>query len=68
MFSFDYCSEDIANALVKLSELDIDGVTFNEVEEALFSLKCICENEWNDTKYRTLWRVLEGVTKEAETF
>lgn len=68
MFSFGYYSEDIASALVKLSGMEIDGVTFNEVEEALFSLKCICENDWNDTKYRTLWRILEGVTKEAETF
>jgi len=67
MFYFDYYSEDIASALVKLSGMKIDAVEFNHVEDALYSLKCICENEWNDTKYRTLWRILEGVTKEAET-
>lgn len=67
MFTFNYYSEDIASALTKLSGLELDGVTFNEAEEALFSLKCICENDRNDTKYRTLWRILEGVTKEAET-
>ena len=68
MFTFNYYSEDITSALVKISGVEIDGVTFDQVEEALYSLKCICENDLNHSKYRTLWRILEGVTKEAETF
>ena len=67
MFKFNYYSEDVANALIKISGMDIDGTTFNDVESAIYSLKVLCENDHNPTGYRTLWRILEAVTKEAES-
>ena len=65
MFMIHYYPEDIAQALINLTDEDktTDAEKFNEIEEAIYHLKCVCENQFNDRKFRTLYRILEDLTR-----
>lgn len=48
--------EDIAERLQKLTHQPEE--TREEMSEALYNLLAICENKYNDEKYRTLYKAL----------
>ena len=59
-----YDCEDIATVLCELSSGDgtVNMETMKEVEEALYQLQAIAENEYNADYYRTFWNVLQKIT------
>ena len=62
----DYSTEELARALLHLAEPNakrFDTRKLNDCEYILFSLKNICENEYNNDAYRTLWDVLQDIPK-----
>lgn len=59
-----YGSEDIARVICKLSGNEDDETTYKECEEAIYDLKCICENPYNRNCYRTLWNTLQQLTEK----
>ena len=60
---FYYGSEDIARVICDLAGID-DEDTYKECEEAIYDLKCICENKYNRDCYRTLWEALQQLTEK----
>ena len=59
-----YDCEDIATVLCELSSEDgtVNMETMKEVEEALYQLQAVAENEYNADYYRTFWNVLQKIT------
>ena len=59
-----YDCEDIATVLCELSSGDgtVNMETLKEVEEALYQLQAVAENEYNADYYRTFWNVLQKIT------
>ena len=59
-----YDCEDIATVLCELSSGDgtVNMETMKEVEEALYQLQAVAENEYNADYYRTFWNVLQKIT------
>ena len=59
-----YDCEDIATVLCELSSGDgtVNMATMKEVEEALYQLQAVAENEYNADYYRTFWNVLQKIT------
>lgn len=64
--NFYYSPEEIKNCLCDLSDFETETIIGCEVEKALYNLKCICENEYNDESYRIFYRILEDVTRNYE--
>ena len=61
MKNYYYDSKEIATVLCKLaSKKDIE--TIKDVEEALYQLQAVAENEYNADYYRTFWNVLQKIT------
>ena len=61
-----YDCEDIATVLCELSSGDgtVNMETMKEVEEALYQLQAVAENEYNADYYRTFWNVLQKITND----
>lgn len=67
----DYYPEDIALALCKMADKNFkDYDEYGEsnplaidVQDALYQLMAICENEHNFDYYRTLWDVLQNISE-----
>ena len=59
-----YDCEDIATVLCRLAtETETVNIeTLKEVEEFLYCLQAIAENEYNADYYRTFWNVLQKIT------
>ena len=59
-----YDGEDIVTVLCELSSGDgtVNMETMKEVEEALYQLQAVAENEYNADYYRTFWNVLQKIT------
>ena len=59
-----YDCEDIATVLCELSSGDgtVNMETMKEVEEALYQLQAVAENEYNADYYRTFWNILQKIT------
>ena len=59
-----YDCEDMAIVLCELSSGDdtVNVETMKEVEEALYQLQAVAENEYNADYYRTFWNVLQKIT------
>lgn len=62
----DYSTEELARVLLYLAEPNKtrhDTRKLKDCEYALYDLKNICENEYNNDAYRTLWDVLQDIPK-----
>ena len=59
-----YDCKDMATVLCELSSGDdtVNVETMKEVEEALYQLQAVAENEYNADYYRTFWNVLQKIT------
>ena len=59
-----YDCEDMATVLCVLSSGDdtVNVETLKEVEETLYQLRAVAENEYNADYYRTFWNVLQKIT------
>ena len=59
-----YDCEDIATVLCRLAtETETVNIeTQKEVEEVVYHLQAIAENEYNADCYRTFWNVLQKIT------
>ena len=64
-FTTNYYPDEIAESLCQLAGVE-DTDVCAAAEDVLYDLKSICENELNKDKFRTLYRLLEAVTKEAQ--
>ena len=64
-FNVNYYTDEIAESLCRIAGVK-DNNVYAEVEEALYNLKVICENDLNKEKYRTLYRLLEEVAKAVD--
>lgn len=62
-----YNIEDIAEQLIKLSNLDMPEGLKEELETALYNLKAMAENKYNNDYFRVLYNVLLVITGN-ETF
>lgn len=62
-----YNIEDIAEQLIKLSNLDMPEGLKEELETALYNLKAMAENKYNNDYFRVLYNVLLVITGK-ETF
>ena len=61
-----YDCENMATVLCELSSGDdtVNVETLKEVEEALYQLQAVAENEYNADYYRTFWNVLQKITND----
>lgn len=65
---FEKYPNEIASRLYELAK-DMDYMDYedekeqvlNDLENALYYLKAICENEYNDEYFRTFYRILENI-------
>lgn len=57
-----YDCNDIAEKLIELSNLEEDGELCEELLNALYQIKAIAQNPYNDDCYRVLYNVLLVVT------
>lgn len=64
-FKTNYYTDEIAESLCRIAGVENHDV-YAEAEEALYNLEVICENDLNDEKYRTLYRLLEDVAEAVE--
>ena len=62
----DYYPDDIARALCYMVSDNPDKETIDDCENALYNIKCIAGNEFNDEFYRTFWNVLQKITEKYE--
>ena len=62
MKNYYYDSKEVATVLCELASKK-DTETIKDVEEALYQLKAISENEYNADYYRTFWNVLQKITE-----
>lgn len=67
-FEIEKYPQEIAEALYEQAK-DMDYMDYEDekeevladLENALYNLKAICENEYNKNCYRTLYRILERI-------
>lgn len=57
-----YSVEDIAEQLIELSNLDIPEDLKEELKAALYYLKAVAENKYNNDYFRVLYNVLLVIT------
>lgn len=61
---------DISDALSKLADFgndtEAEEVAKNDLAEALYNLDTICQNEYNNNYYRTLYNVLARIAENVE--
>ena len=57
-----YCVEDIAEQLIKLSNLESSEELKRELEDGLYFLKAAAENKYNSNYFRVLYNVLLVIT------
>lgn len=57
-----YCVEDIAEQLIKLSNLESSEELKRELEDGLHFLKTAAENKYNSNYFRVLYNVLLVIT------
>ncbi len=62
-----YNTEDIAEQLIELSNLDMSEDLKEELETALYNLKAMAQNKYNNDCFRVLYNVLLVITGN-ETF
>lgn len=62
-----YNTEDIAEQLIELSNLDMSEDLKEEFETALYNLKAMAQNKYNNDCFRVLYNVLLVITGN-ETF
>lgn len=62
-----YNTEDIAEQLIELSNLDMPEDLKEELETALYNLKAMAQNKYNNDCFRVLYNVLLVITGN-ETF
>lgn len=62
-----YNTEDIAEQLIELSNLDIPEDLKEELKAALYYLKAVAKNKYNNDYFRVLYNVLLVITGN-ETF
>lgn len=62
-----YNTEDIAEQLIELSNLDMPEDLKEELETALYNLKAMVQNKYNNDCFRVLYNVLLVITGN-ETF
>lgn len=65
--NYYYSVEDIAEQLIELSNLDIPEDLKEELKAALYYLKAVAENKYNNDYFRVLYNVLLVITGN-ETF
>lgn len=65
--NYCYSVEDIAEQLIELSNLDMPEDLKEELETALYNLKAMAENKYNNDYFRVLYNVLLVITGN-ETF
>lgn len=71
MFNYNYYPEDIAETLGYLTS--VNGQYFGtekhkkELENVLYNLLAICQNKYNDSSYRIMYRTLENICYLIET-
>lgn len=57
----NYSTEEVAKTLCKLAQ-EPDEAISKDCDEAIFYLKCIADNEYNNDCFRTMWKVLMKIT------
>lgn len=57
----DYSTEEIAKTLCKLAQ-ETNEAIIKDCDEAIYYLKCIADNKYNDDYFRTMWKVLMKIT------
>ena len=60
-------TKEITIALYQLADKPLDD-NLDKCEEALYSLKTLCENELNDEKYIKLYELLSDVVDSQSIF
>lgn len=63
--NLDYSIDTITEQLCRLAEgynREPDEQTINETEYAIYQLKAMAENPYNNDCWRTLWKVLQNIT------
>ena len=64
-FKINECPGDIAEVLCQI--INEGNKDYKEkLTNAIYNLKAICENKYNDDGYRILYRTLESVAKNFE--
>ena len=66
-FNYEYYPEEITTALCSLA--DYESITTNileQLEDCLYNLRAICENDLNSDYYRTTYKILESITENVE--
>lgn len=58
---FEYYPWDVAAALVELS--GGNNKTVDELTNALYHIKALCENEYNSDYWRVFYKTLEEITR-----
>ena len=61
----NYTTDEIAEKLCRLAEgcnREPDQQTINETEYALFQIKTMAENPYNNECWSVLWKVLQNLT------
>ena len=64
--NLNYATDEISEQLCRLAEGyngDPDEHTVKETEYALYQIKTMAENPYNNEYWRTLWKVLQNITK-----
>ena len=61
-----FYSDDIATCLCRLANIEPTGKTWEDIEEALYSLRAIASNEYNRDIYRVLWNCLQEVAENNQ--
>ena len=60
--------EDISDKLLKVANMDLtqeeEEIAIEQLTEALYHLDAICQNRYNDDKFRTLYNVLAYIADD----
>lgn len=61
-----YYPQEMTEALRKAARVDLDSVDRESVENALYNLKAMTDNSYNDKRYRVLYTLLAHITEVSE--
>lgn len=56
-----YYADEIKDALKATTNIELNPLEDEELENALFNLKAIAENPYNRDGYRILWKILQTI-------
>jgi len=57
----EYYADEIKDALKATTNIELNPLEDEELENVLFNLKAIAENPYNRDGYRILWKILQTI-------